>query len=97
MITAAFGSVVGFEVDHIDDATSEGWSVLATGRVKGADATERAELTRLGLEPWAGGYRDIYVLIQVDTITGRRDTSTSLRDLNFPRGTSTSLEGPHLP
>ena len=56
-ITAAFGSMVGFEVDRIDDATSEGWSVLVTGRAEQAEATEWAELSRLGLEPWAGGYR----------------------------------------
>ena len=74
LIAAAFGSVVGFEVDQVDDATSEGWSVLVTGRVQGADATERTELTRLGLEPWAGGYRDVYVLMQVETITGRAAT-----------------------
>ncbi|MGH3000884.1 MAG: helix-turn-helix domain-containing protein, partial [Gaiellaceae bacterium] len=31
LLAAAAGSTVSFEVDHIDEAMSEGWSVLITG------------------------------------------------------------------
>jgi transcriptional regulator with XRE-family HTH domain len=75
--TAAAGAVrqekVSFDVDHIDDALSEGWSVLVSGTA--------AILTRPGdvraaeslhIEPWAGGHRDTYVRLAPAEITGRR-------------------------
>lgn len=67
----ALGTVVGFEVDNIDDATSGGWSVLVTGTARRADARERATLVRLDFEPWAGGPRDTFVCIRVEDVTGR--------------------------
>lgn len=70
-IGKAVGSLVGFEVDHIDEATSEGWSVLVTGRARRAEAGEHARLVRLGIEPWAGGYRDTFICIEIDEISGR--------------------------
>ncbi len=65
--------IVGFEVDRIDDATSEGWSVLVTGRARVVE--DRAELSRiveLGLEPWAGGQRETFVSIESEQVSGRR-------------------------
>ncbi len=70
-VSSAFGTVMGFEVDRVDDALSEGWSVLVTGRAEPIEAGDRATLMRLGIEPWAGGYRDIFVRIGIDEITGR--------------------------
>lgn len=64
---------VSFDVDHLDDALSEGWSVLVTG--KAHIITDQADLARaeaLHIEPWAGGDRPIYVRLTGSQITGRR-------------------------
>jgi transcriptional regulator with XRE-family HTH domain len=68
---------VSFDVDHIDDARSEGWSVLLTGRAR--IITDPAELDRvqaLHVEPWAGGDRPAYVRLMPAQITGRRIRAT---------------------
>lgn len=68
---------VSFDVDHIDDALSEGWSVLVSGQAR--LMTEPAELEKaaaLGIVPWAGGDRDTYIRIVVRDITGRRIRAT---------------------
>jgi transcriptional regulator with XRE-family HTH domain len=64
---------VSFDVDHLDDALAEGWSVLLTGTAR--LVTEEAELKRLadlGIEPWPGGDRDSYIRLIADQVTGRR-------------------------
>jgi hypothetical protein len=64
---------VSFDVDHLDDALSEGWSVLITGKAQ--IITDPAGLARaeaLHVEPWAGGDRPIYVRLTGSRITGRR-------------------------
>ena len=64
--------VVGFEVDRVDDAMSEGWSVLVIGRAcRVADPVEADALGGLGLQPWAGGDRHALVRIEPDEVTGR--------------------------
>lgn len=65
----ALGDQVSFEVDRIDDAASEGWSVLVTGRAERTEV-DRA-LARLRVEPWAGKGRDVYVRIPIEEISGR--------------------------
>jgi transcriptional regulator with XRE-family HTH domain len=63
---------VSFDVDHLDDALGEGWSVLLTGTA--SVITEPDELDRarsLGIEPWAGGDRQTYVRLQARQVTGR--------------------------
>ena len=70
-VSSALGTIMGFEVDRVDDSVSEGWSVLVTGRAEPVEAGDRATLMRLGIEPWAGGYRDVFVRIGIDEITGR--------------------------
>ena len=64
----------GFEVDRLDEALSQGWSVLVTGRA--ARVTSEADVRRLeqhtDIRPWAGGARDVYVRIIPRKITGRR-------------------------
>jgi hypothetical protein len=64
---------VGFEVDHIDDALHEGWSVLVHGRaqrIREGAGLERARALRI--EPWSGAERDVYVRVTASAITGRR-------------------------
>ena len=64
---------VSFDVDHLDDALSEGWSVLLTGEAKAiTNPDELARAEGLDIEPWAGGERPIYVRLTPSRITGRR-------------------------
>ncbi|MGW6268398.1 MULTISPECIES: helix-turn-helix domain-containing protein [unclassified Streptomyces] len=70
---AAVGTSVAFEVDHIDEALSRGWSVLVRGRA-GA-VTDAEDVRRLAdrsySRPWAGGPRDLWVRLEPDTVSGR--------------------------
>lgn len=73
VIAATFAEPVSFEVDKLDDALSEGWSVLVKG--DGQVITHPAELERaraLGIEPWAGGDRRTYVRVTARSVSGRR-------------------------
>ncbi|MFJ3160973.1 helix-turn-helix domain-containing protein [Streptomyces kanasensis] len=65
---------VAFEVDHIDEAFSRGWSVLLVGDARtvtepGAvhELAERAYTT-----PWAGAGRDLWVAVTPHRVSGRR-------------------------
>jgi nitroimidazol reductase NimA-like FMN-containing flavoprotein (pyridoxamine 5'-phosphate oxidase superfamily) len=63
---------VGFQLDRVDEALSEGWSVLATGTARRVDdPDELHRLAALELEPWAGGARHALVRITPDEVTGR--------------------------
>lgn len=73
-LSAAAGSqsVLSFDVDHIDDALSEGWSVLLTGTASViTDPEELRRAASLGIEPWAGGDRPAYVRLRPHRVTGR--------------------------
>jgi hypothetical protein len=65
---------VAFEVDHIDEALSRGWSVLVRGQSHRVAHPAELQLIRREAEiwPWPGGDRDVYVRIIPDKITGRR-------------------------
>lgn len=64
---------VGFEVDRIDEARREGWSVLVQGPAHRVTAPEEvAAVAASGLETWAGGTRDRYLRITPQQVTGRR-------------------------
>lgn len=61
-----------FQIDRVDEAMSEGWSVLATGPARRVDDPEELlALASLGLEPWAGGDRHVLVCIRPEEVTGR--------------------------
>jgi nitroimidazol reductase NimA-like FMN-containing flavoprotein (pyridoxamine 5'-phosphate oxidase superfamily) len=63
---------VGFQLDRVDEAQSEGWSVLATGRARRVDDPDEVHrLSALELEPWAGGDRRALVRITPTELTGR--------------------------
>ncbi len=72
----AIGRQVGFEVDRIDEAFSEGWSVLVRGRAWAV--TDPAEVARLAAraysKPWAGGRREQWLRIEPVVVAGRRIT-----------------------
>ncbi|MGW5129089.1 pyridoxamine 5'-phosphate oxidase family protein [Streptomyces sp. NPDC004069] len=72
----AVGQEVAFEVDHVDETMSRGWSVLAVGRaeaVTDAETVRRLE-ARVRSDPWAGGPRTLWVRIRPARLTGRRIT-----------------------
>jgi hypothetical protein len=65
-------ALVGFEIDRIDDAFSEGWSVIVTGSARQVDHPDQlVEHAAHGARPWAGGARGAVVAISVAEITGR--------------------------
>ncbi|MET7451957.1 pyridoxamine 5'-phosphate oxidase family protein [Streptomyces sp. NPDC005574] len=70
----AAGCQVAFEVDRIDDAFSQGWSVLVRGHARAV--TDIGEMRRLAERaystPWAGGERDLWLRIEPYAVTGRR-------------------------
>lgn len=64
---------LSFEVDHIDDALAEGWSVLISGTAhRVQDPAELAAVRALGVHPWAAGDREAYFRLRPTEITGRR-------------------------
>ena len=66
---------VAFEIDRFDRSRRTGWSVVVTGRLEEVTAYDAATLqrvTRLPVEPWAGGERAHWMRIVPDRITGRR-------------------------
>ncbi|WP_406471844.1 pyridoxamine 5'-phosphate oxidase family protein [Streptomyces hirsutus] len=75
----AVGSRVAFEVDHVDEAMSQDWSVLVAGHarvVTEPDAVRRpTDLAHT--KPWPGGEREMWVSIEPTRITGHRITSVA--------------------
>jgi nitroimidazol reductase NimA-like FMN-containing flavoprotein (pyridoxamine 5'-phosphate oxidase superfamily) len=66
---------VCFEIDQIDQVDRSGWSVIIQGAAHLVeDEAERDALMRIGLEPWPGGSRDVFVRIAPRVISGRRIT-----------------------
>jgi nitroimidazol reductase NimA-like FMN-containing flavoprotein (pyridoxamine 5'-phosphate oxidase superfamily) len=73
LIAAALGQEVVFEIDDADPSARIGWSVNVVGRAErivNPDERQRAEA--LGLEPWAGDYRDEFVRLRTEQRSGRR-------------------------
>jgi len=65
---------VALEVDHIDEALCQGWSVLVRGQAH--RVAHPAELWHLREDavvwPWADGAREVYLRIVPAKVTGRR-------------------------
>lgn len=73
--------LVGFEVDRVDEAMSEGWSVVVSGHARRVEDPE--ELQRLGsldLQAWAGGDRHSLIGIKPEELTGRVIVHHSMPD-----------------
>lgn len=72
-ITRYGAGPAAFEVDRIDDGMRTGWSILIAGRVRRAAGDELDRLrSAQPVEPWAGGDREVYVVMEVEQISGRR-------------------------
>jgi len=78
MIEGHADDQVAFEVDHLDEALCQGWSVLVRGQAhRVAHPAELQHVRRdTAVWPWPGGDRDVYVRIIPDRVTGRRIEST---------------------
>jgi nitroimidazol reductase NimA-like FMN-containing flavoprotein (pyridoxamine 5'-phosphate oxidase superfamily) len=64
---------VAFEIDEVDMAAREGWSVLIQGSAHHVDSeSERADVLESGVEAWPGGHREHFVRIIPAVIAGRR-------------------------
>ena len=64
---------VAFEIEDIDLAAREGWSVLIQGPVHHVESdVERASVLEAGVETWPGGERELFLRIVPSRITGRR-------------------------
>ncbi|GAA3104120.1 pyridoxamine 5'-phosphate oxidase family protein [Streptosporangium carneum] len=64
---------VAFEVDHIDEARRQGWSVLIRGAAHHISSErEQAAVTATDVEPWAGGERELHIRITPVEVSGRR-------------------------
>ncbi len=68
---------VAFEIDEINLAAKEGWSVLVQGPAHHVESdAERTAVRQSGVEPWSGGAKEHYIRVVPTRITGRRIHST---------------------
>jgi len=63
---------VAFEIDSIDQAAQQGWSVLIQGPAHHVTGAEEDAARETGVESWAPGDRELFVRIVPSRITGRR-------------------------
>ena len=63
---------VAFEIDDADEE-AHGWSVVVTGRCQAVTSTTQLMILRgARLDTYAGGDKSTWIMIEPDTITGRR-------------------------
>jgi len=60
-----------FQIDHFDDHSQSGWSVLVRGRAERLGWEDLPD-PDTSAEPWADGTRNVHVRIEAERITGRR-------------------------
>ncbi len=72
-------AVIAFEVDHFDEVSHTGWSVLARGRTEVVLDSRQIEHIRRVWEPnpWAGGVRNMFVRLTIRELSGRRVGDTA--------------------
>lgn len=63
---------VAFEIDGIDPAHQEGWSVLVRGSLQHVDPDAADFRERFDPEPWMDAEREAWLAIEPFSITGRR-------------------------
>ncbi|HEX8802745.1 MAG TPA: pyridoxamine 5'-phosphate oxidase family protein [Acidimicrobiales bacterium] len=64
-----------FEIDGLDRDSRTGWSVVVSGRLEEVtryDAATLERVSRLAVEPWAGGDKQHWLRLIPGSITGRR-------------------------
>ena len=66
---------VAFEIDSLDPASRQGWSVLIQGSAHHVtDEGERSGVAQAGVSPWADGVKEMYIRVLPTRITGRHIT-----------------------
>lgn len=68
LLTANPERFVSFEIDHFDEQTRTGWSVLVTGRCRPL----HPDLADAALDTWASMRRGALRGISMDVVSGRR-------------------------
>ncbi|QXJ20002.1 pyridoxamine 5'-phosphate oxidase family protein [Actinomadura graeca] len=70
--TAVMGGDVraAFEVDHLDETTRQGWSVLLRGGAHRLSDEERDAAVRV--DPWPGDEREAWFRLSAAEVSGRR-------------------------
>jgi uncharacterized protein len=61
-----------FEIDGIDPAHRQGWSVLVRGMLLHVDTHSASFRERFDPEPWMAAERDAWLVIEPFSITGRQ-------------------------
>jgi len=73
LIAAVLGQEIVFEIDAVEPTRRTGWSVNVVGRAEHiVDHEEKERVAQLGLEPWAGDYRNEYMRLRTARLSGRR-------------------------
>lgn len=73
LIAAALGQEVVFEIDAVESVTRTGWSVNVIARAERiVSRRDLEQAEQLGLEQWAGDYRDEFVRLRTQQLSGRR-------------------------
>lgn len=72
LVAAREGTVVAFEADDIDVATSTGWSVTVVGKARILDAPEAAAYRGGITDALAGGGCEDVVVMTTSIVDGRR-------------------------
>jgi nitroimidazol reductase NimA-like FMN-containing flavoprotein (pyridoxamine 5'-phosphate oxidase superfamily) len=63
---------VAFEIDDLDVASRQGWSVLIQGPAHHVSESEREAALQAGVEPWPAGDKELFVRIIPSRVTGRQ-------------------------
>ena len=64
--------IVAFEIDSIDLAGQQGWSVLIQGPAHHVTDADRDTVSGAGVQPWVPGDKQLFVRIVPSRLTGRR-------------------------
>jgi hypothetical protein len=71
-LARVIGERVAFEVDEVDPVRRAGWSVVVAGVAHAVIGPVVDAVGEPRVDPWPGGSRDLYVVIDAARITGRR-------------------------
>ena len=77
---------VAFEIDGIDPAHQEGWSVLVRGTLHDVDPDAADFRERFDPEPWLAAEREAWLAVEPFAITGRRLHAAERKWPFSPRG-----------
>ena len=78
LAAALDGTVIAFQVDHIDEERGSGWSVVATGvATPMTDPGEELHAEDLGIQAWVEAGDARFVRLSPTIVTGRRINYTS--------------------